>query len=125
MTKEKWFNYIACAGEICVIVGAMLWITRMSVANYLFAAGATLFAIGRLNEKKVKGSVVLARLYGQRALGIVALLLSAVAMNYHGGFMLGVYVRPSAWLIPFVVFVVIELYTAFRIPQQIKKEEGK
>jgi hypothetical protein len=35
------------------------------------------------------------------------------------------YLRSTAWLIPFVVFVVIELYTAFRIPARIKKEKGE
>ncbi len=114
---------MACAGEVLILVGAVLWMTGTLVANVLFAAGATLFAIGRINEKRVKGSITLSRLYGQRALGIVALLLSAVAMNMQGGFYFGVYVRPSVWLIPFVVFVVIELYTAFRLPQQIKKEQ--
>ncbi len=115
---------MACTGEILIIIGAVLWITGTSVANYLFATGATLFAIGRVNEKKVGGSITLARLYGQRALGIVAILVAAVLMNLKGGFYFGMYLRPSVWLVPFVVFVVIELYTAFRLPQQIKKEQG-
>ena len=44
-------------------------------------------------------------------------------MNLKGGFYFGMYLRPSAWLITFVIFVVIEVYTAFRIPNQIKKEK--
>ncbi len=123
MNKEKIFNYMACTGEILILVGAVLWMTGTLVANVLFAAGTTLFAIGRINEPKVKGSLTLSRLYGQRALGVVAVLLSAVLMNLQGGFYFGMYVRQSVWLIPFVVFVVIELYTAFRLPQQIKKEQ--
>ncbi len=123
MNKEKIYNYMACTGEILIIIGAMLWITGTVAANYLFATGATLFALGRINEKKVQGSITLSRLYGQRALGLIAILLSAVAMNLNGGFYFGMYLRPSMWLIPFVVFVVIELYTAFRLPQQIKKEQ--
>ncbi len=122
MSKDKIYSYLACAGEVLIIVGAMLWVTGTSLANYLYATGATLFAIGRINEKRVKGSIILSRLYGQRAIGIIAVLLSAVVMNVRGGFYLGIYLRPSVWLIPFLVFVVIELYTAFRIPHQIKKE---
>jgi hypothetical protein len=124
MSKEKIYNYISCVGEVLVIIGAMIWVTRTPIANYVFAAGATVFAIGRLNEKKEEGSIVLARLYGQRTFGIVALLFAAVVMNLHEGFYLGMYLRPTAWLIPFVVFVVAEVYTAFRIPAQIKKEKG-
>ena len=125
MDKEKLYGIAACVGEVLVIIGAMIWITGSEIANYMFAAGATVFAIGRLNEKKESGSIVLARLYGQRTLGVIALLLSAVVMNLREGFYLGVYMRPTAWLIPFVAFVVVELYTAFRLPAQIKEEKGE
>lgn len=123
MNKEKIFGYMACAGEVLVIIGAIIWITGTPLAHYLFAAGATIFAIGRFNEKQEKGSIVLARLYGQRTFGVIALLITAVLMNLKGGFYFGMYLRPSAWLITFVIFVVIEVYTAFRIPNQIKKEK--
>ena len=123
--KTKLFSIVACIGEVLVIVGAMAWISGTVVANIVFAAGATIFAIGRINEKQAKGSIVLGRLYGQRTFGMVALLLTAVVMNLHEGFYLGVYLRPTAWLIPFVVFVVLEVYTAFRIPAQIKKDKGE
>lgn len=123
--KTKLFSTVACIGEVLVIVGAMAWISGTVIANIVFAAGATIFAIGRINEKQAKGSIVLGRLYGQRTFGMVALLLTAVVMNLHEGFYLGVYLRPTAWLIPFVVFVVLEIYTAFRIPAQIKKEKGE
>ena len=125
MSKTKIYSNIACVGEVLVIIGAMVWVTGTDVANYVYAAGTTIFAIGRLNEEKENGSVVLARLYGQRTFGVVALLFSALVMNLREGFYVGVYLRPTAWLIPFVVFVVIELYTAFRIPSQIKKEKGE
>ena len=69
---------MACAGEVLVIIGAMIWITGTPLAHYLFAAGATIFAIGRFNEKQEKGSIVLARLYGQRTFGVIALLITAV-----------------------------------------------
>lgn len=123
MSKEKIYAGLANLGEVLVIVGAVIWITGTVMANIIFAAGATIFAIGRLNEKKEEGGVVLGRLYGQRTFGIVVLLLAAVVMNLHEGFYLGIYLRPSAWLLPFFVFVVIEVYTAFRIPSQIKKEK--
>lgn len=124
MEKNKIYNIISCVGEVLVIVGAMLWITGTDIADYLYAAGATIFVIGRLSEKSEKGSIVLARLYGQRTLGSIVLLLSAVVMNLPPGFYLGMYLRSTAWLIPFMVFVVLEVYTAFRIPAQIKKEKG-
>jgi hypothetical protein len=55
------------------------------------------------------------RLYHQRVFGIVALILATVFMWLPVGFYAGMYVGKTAWLIPFVFFVVVEVYTVFRI----------
>jgi hypothetical protein len=55
------------------------------------------------------------RLYHQRVFGIVALILSTVLMWLPVGFYAGMYVGKTSWLIPFVFFVVVEVYTVFRI----------
>ena len=55
------------------------------------------------------------RLYHQRVFGIVALILATVLMWLPVGFYAGMYVGKTSWLIPFVFFVVVEVYTVFRI----------
>ncbi|MCM1311282.1 MAG: hypothetical protein NC206_02655 [Bacteroides sp.] len=133
--KENLYHIIAITGEVLVLVGAAAWITRWTGVYYIYAFGATLFAIGRfsvdykytmpssgLARRKVS-DLVLRRLYRQRIFGNVVLLLSALVMNMPVGFYSGVFISASSWLVFFAIFVVFELYTAFRIPQVMDKKE--
>jgi len=129
MNKQKVFGYIANIGEVLVLIGAAFWIAGWEFINYVFAVGALLFTVGRLFEKHPESTITLRRLYTQRTIGVVVLLLSAWLMFYYdriNGIEIGdykVHATASAWLLPFFIFVVIELYTAFRIPSELKKEK--
>ena len=59
--------------------------------------------------------LTLRRLYHQRVFGMVALVLAAIVMWLPSGFYASLYVTPSSWLMPFVLFVAIEVYTVFRV----------
>lgn len=122
---------MAMVGELMVLAGSALWITAWKGAGWLFAAGVVLFAIGRLAGRQGDAaraqdhslSLTIRRLYRQRMTGVFVLMLSALLINMHAGFVaFGIYLRPSVWLVPFVVFVVIEVYTAFRIPVAEQKQ---
>ena len=55
------------------------------------------------------------RLYRQSVFGLVGLVLAVVFMFLPVGFYAGMWLGPTSWLIPFVFFVVVEVYTVFRI----------
>jgi hypothetical protein len=55
------------------------------------------------------------RLYHQRVFGVVALILATLMMWLPTGFYAGMYLGKTSWLIPFVFFAVVEVYTVFRI----------
>ena len=128
--KDKILGYAEMAGETLVVAGAAAWLPMRGTAQVVFALGAVVFAIGRLlqtppHEKYSPTDpkeLTLRRLYHQRVIGMVALIVSAVVMNMPSGFHFGVYVAPSSWLMVFVVFVVIEVYTVFRISAVEKKD---
>jgi hypothetical protein len=128
MSKDNVLGYIANIGEVLVLIGAALWITGCEFLNYVFAVGTLLFAIGRFFEKHPQSTLTLRRLYLQRTIGVVILIVAALLMffyEYINGFEISdykVHATASAWLLPFFIFVVIELYTAFRIPSELKKE---
>lgn len=113
-------------GETLVVLAAALWITRSELIPYLFAAGTILFAIGRLAqnpddilaETPHQKRLNMRRLLRQRNIGIIMLMLTATLMFVRQTHHLGqdIYIFPSSWLVPFICFVVIEVYTAFRIP---------
>ena len=128
MSKDNVLGYITNIGEVLVLIGAAFWITGWEFINYVFAVGTLLFTVGRLFEKHPESTITLRRLYIQRTIGVVVLVLSAWLMFFYDridGFEISdykVHATASAWLLPFFIFVVIELYTAFRIPSELKKE---
>lgn len=131
MDKTNIWTILANTGELLVVVGAALWIANADIMKYVFASGATLMAIGRFVAHGASdcASITLRRLYVQRNIGVVMLLLAALLMfvwQTIDGTEIGQYslmATKAAWFLPFLIFVVIELYTAFRIPAQTKKEE--
>lgn len=106
-----------------VVVGAALWMPMRAIALWIFAIGVALFAVGRFLQtpfyqkysERDPRELTLRRLYNQRVIGMVALILSAMLMFMPVGFYFGVYLGKMSWLVMFVVFVVVEVYTVFRI----------
>lgn len=85
----------------------------------IYSVGAILFASMQLLARYEGISVVLRRLRRQQILGALLLVLSGAAMfaNIHGI----TYLRHNEWLAILAIAAVLELYTAFRIPQELKK----
>ena len=114
-------------GPVLLVAAALLFIVLNSYALWiriLFALGVVLLTINRFfgdesdwrQSKRSDKPLTLRRLYRQRCVGVVVLYLSVVLLFLPEGFYYGVYLRRISWLLPFIVFTVIELYSAFRIP---------
>lgn len=128
--NTPWNSLTSMLGEVLVIGGAALWIGKPQIAGICMGAGTLAMLVGRLcgrgNELsrsvEAESNMVMRRLYRNRLWGLAFLTLAAVAINLPlPGFVLGFYLRRSAWLLPFVLFAVCEIYTTFRI----SSEEGK
>lgn len=123
MNKEKALGYIELAGLASVCVGAATWIVNHNLGSIIMAVGTLALLIGRFFQTPfyTKYSILdpkeltLRRLYHQRVFGIIALILATALMFTPQGFYFGVWVGATSWLVLFVIFVVIEVYTAFRI----------
>ena len=126
---NKTLNMLAMVGETIVVLGAAMWLPWPDVAAWMLATGAALFIIGRMAGSDGDGqkaadrssTPVVRHLYRQRILSYILLTLAAVAIHLPAGFYFGIYMRRSMWLVPFIAFVVIEVYTAFRLPVATKK----
>ena len=133
MDKERIFGYIEMAGELIVVAAAAVWMPLREVAPLAFAFGVAVFAIGRFLQTPYYAKLMptdvrelpLRRLHHQRVFGMVALILSAVLMNMPVGFHFGVYVTAGTWIVMFSVFVVIEVYSTFRILHLLKDTKNK
>lgn len=125
MNSQKILGFVELGGLCAVLVAACMWVIpdMRFVADILMAVATVLLAVGRFAQtpfyQKYPQSdpreLTLRRLYHQRVFGIVALILSVVFMLMPTGFYGGMYVGPTSWLVPFMFFVVVEVYTAFRI----------
>ncbi|MBO4216279.1 MAG: hypothetical protein J5888_08135 [Bacteroidaceae bacterium] len=127
MNKAKILGIIEVVGLTLVVLAVALWAlpqegTRLFAAVGL-AVGTVALVIGRflqtpfylkypLNDSR---ELTMRRLYHQRVFGIVALILATVMMWLPVGFYAGMYLGKTSWLVPFVFFVVVEVYTIFRI----------
>lgn len=128
--SQKFLGYLEVVGETIVVIAAALWVTHSEVVAYVFAAGTVLFAIGRLaqnwdavlSETPPQKRLNMRRLLRQRNIGMILLMVAAVLMFVRHSYHLGqnVYLFLSSWIVPFTCFVVIEVYTAFRMPYLMK-----
>jgi len=128
--NRRLLGYTEIGGETLIVFAAALWITRSAAIPYIFAVGVLLFAIGRLAqgtdhilaETPQSNKLNMRRLLRQRNVGIIMLLLASALMfvTHTRHIAQDIYIFPSSWLIPFICFVVTEVYTAFRIPHLLK-----
>ena len=98
-------------GAIMALTGAAVYITGWNYAPYIYTIGAGFIALAQVNTPVKGKSKILKRLRIQQIFGALALILT-------GAFMFTT--RGNACL---TIAAVLELYTAFRIPQEEAKEE--
>jgi len=98
-------------GALMALVGAAVFITGWIYAPYIYTIGAGFVALAQINPVKGK-SKTLKRLRIQQIFGAVALVLT-------GAFMFST--RGNEWIACLTIAAILELYTAFRIPQEEAK----
>ena len=115
MDRKKALSFLTLAGETILLVGALMWSWQPEWAVYVFSAGTILFLAGRMLSQNDSDNLSVRRLQTQQKVGALILLISAVAMIATPTWFMGYYLTRSTWFIPFLVFVIIEVYTTFRM----------
>ncbi len=116
-------NLVFRAGAVLTLVGAAAFLTGRPFALYLYAVGACAFASMQLRAGYEGDNFVIRRLRVQQVVGALLLVCTAffMAMRVFGfGF-----ARRQEWVVCLAVACVLELYTAFRIPAELEKEETR
>ena len=103
---SKTYNYMQIVGAVLLLVGAMLQITRWVMAPVLYTVGAVLFAYVQVMSRYEGGNLIVRRLRRQQILGAVLLVFAGVGVMAAG----------------LTIAAVLQLYTAFRIPSELEKE---
>ena len=94
---------------------AAVFITGWAYAPYIYTVGAGFIALAQVNTPIKGKSKTLKRLRIQQIFGALALILT-------GAFMFTT--RGNEWIACLTIAAILELYTAFRIPQEEEKEKA-
>ena len=100
-------------GAVLLLVGAMLQITRWELAPVLYTIGAVLFAYVQVMSRYEGKNLIVRRLRRQQILASVLLVFAGVLMFV---------TRHNEWVLCLTIAAILELYTAFRIPSELEKE---
>lgn len=99
-------------GAVTVLVGAILKMFIPQEASYIYMSGAVLFAVMQFLSRCRSNDTALNRLVWQQQLGGLLLVVAGVLMFTN--------VR-NEWMVVMFIAALIELYTAFRIPQELER----
>jgi Na+-translocating ferredoxin:NAD+ oxidoreductase RnfD subunit len=111
MRKE--LNILFICGMVFALIGAAVYITHWEYAPYMYIIGAVTAAIAQIFAQPHVENVTLKRLYRQQMFGALFLVAAGILMFYSHG---------NEWIVCLLIGAIIELYTAFRIPQEEKKQ---
>lgn len=111
---KKIYTYLQMAGAVLLLVGAMLQITRWELSPYLYTLGAILFSYVQVMDGYSGKNLIIRRLRRQQILGSVLLVFTGVLMFA---------TKHNEWIACLSIATILELYTAFRIPNELNKEK--
>lgn len=111
---KKIYTYMQMAGAVLLLIGAMLQITRWELSPYLYTLGAVLFAYVQVMDGYPGKNLIIRRLRRQQILGAVLLVFTGVLMFA---------TKRNEWIVCLTIATILELYTAFRIPNELNKEK--
>lgn len=102
-------------GAIVLLAGVALQITHWTLAPYIYTVGALMFGYVQAVHERYEGTnFIIKRLRRQQLFGAIALVMAGVLMFT---------MHRNEWIVCLAVAAVLELYTAFRIPQELEKEK--
>lgn len=116
-------NFIFLAGGFLLLVGAATFLTGWAASPYIYIVGALCFAAMQVMASYEGHNIVVRRLRRQQIIGAVLLLLTAVPMMMQA-LQIGPYQR-NEWVVLLTIAAILELYTSWRIPSELEKENRK
>lgn len=113
---SKYYSAIATVGAVALLLGAALQITQLAWAPYLYLIGAIMFAYVQVMSGYEGKNIIIRRLRRQQIIGATLLVVAGVMM---------ILWKRNEWVVCLTIAAVLEMYTAFRIPQEEEKEKSK
>ena len=102
-----------------MLVGVVLHIVSPWASMCIYGMGTLMFTLMQLRAEYLGRDITVMRLRRQQLLGcccfIFALAMMSMQLHQWGPF------RRQEWVVALTIGCVLELYTSFRIPQELKK----
>ena len=107
------------AGAVLMLIGAALYILNPILSMITYGIGTLLFTLMQVRAEYLGHDLTIMRLRRQQLLGCCCfvLALAMMSMQLHGWGPC----RRQEWVIALTIGCILELYTSFRIPQELKK----
>lgn len=113
---DKQSSILSATGAVLLLAGALLQLTRLTWVPYVYLAGAILFAYVQVMNGYSGRNIIIRRLRRQQLAGAILLVVAGVMMLLW---------HHNEWIACLTIAAVLELYTAFRIPQEEERERRK
>lgn len=108
-------------GAVLMLIGAAIFIMYPMFGMYAYGIGTLMFTLMQVQAEYLGRDITLMRLRRQQLLAcccfVLALVMMSMQLHNWGPF------RRQEWVVALTIGCVLELYTSFRIPQELKKEK--
>ena len=111
---KKGHEWMQGVGAVLTLIGSALQITLWEFSPYIYVIGAVLFAYTQVMNGYDGKNLIIRRLRRQQSLGAVLLVFAGVLM---------LVTHNNEWILCLTIAAILELYTAFRIPNELQKEK--
>ncbi|MBQ0050171.1 MAG: DUF4369 domain-containing protein [Bacteroidales bacterium] len=122
---NKWQNALFRTSAIALVVGLALHLFMSLAGTLIYAVGILGFSSMQMLTTYNGTSITLKRLRHQQVLSDFLFLLSAAAMVAQEFNFGPSWAHGNVWTLLLVICCVLQLYTAFRIPNELEKEKSK
>lgn len=104
-----------------MLVGVAVFILNPMVSMCIYGIGTLMFTLMQMRTEYLGRDLTMMRLRRQQLLGCCCFVLALVmmSMQLHGW---GPF-RRQEWVVALAIGCILELYTSFRIPQELKAKK--
>lgn len=106
-------------GAMLMLVGVALYIVNPMVSMCIYGIGTLMFSLMQLRTEYLGRDITIMRLRRQQLLACCCFIIALVLMSmelYQWGLC-----HSREWVVALTIGCVLELYTSFRIPQELGK----
>ena len=116
---SSWENMLFRMGAILMLIGVTVHIFNAEISLFIYGIGAMLFSLMQLRAVYEGNDLNVIRLRRQQLFACLMFIGTAMCMSmqvYQYGF-----ARRNEWVVALAIGCVLELYTAWRIPNALQK----